>query len=116
MKRRGVLIASAALVCLTGGVAFAVSAWAAPLEPVHSVAAKEKASLLDTLKELVSIESGSSDREGLDRIAAVIVGRLRALGGQVEMIDANPADTCFSQIMGVRPTTTRDASSFSEGW
>jgi len=75
------------------GVAFAMSAWAAPLEPVHSLAAKEKAPLLNTLKELVSIESGSSDREGLDRIAAVIAGRLRALGGQVEMIEANPADT-----------------------
>jgi glutamate carboxypeptidase len=75
------------------GVAFAMSAWAAPLEPVHSLAAKEKAPLLNMLKELVSIESGSSDREGLDRIAAVIAGRLRALGGQVEMIEANPADT-----------------------
>jgi len=75
------------------GVAFAMSAWAAPLEPVHSLAAKEKAPLLNTLKELVSIESGSSDREGLDRIAAVIAGRLRALGGQVEMIEADPADT-----------------------
>src|SRR5262249_37001926 len=74
-------------------VAFAMSASAAPLEPVHSLAAKEKAPLLNTLKELVSIESGSSDREGLDRIAAVIAGRLRDLGGQVEMIEANPADT-----------------------
>jgi glutamate carboxypeptidase len=71
----------------------ATRAWAAPLEPVHSLAAKEKAPLLNTLKELVSIESGSSDREGLDRIAAVIAGRLRALSGQVEMIEANPADT-----------------------
>ena len=72
--------------------AFAISAWAAPLEPVHSLAAKEKAPLLDTLKELVSIESGSSDREGLDRIAVVIAARLQALGGQVETIEPNPAD------------------------
>src|SRR5262249_56064000 len=74
-------------------VAFAMSASAAPLEPVHSLAAKEKAPLLNTLKELVSIESGSSNREGLDRIAAVIAGRLRDLGGQVEMIEANPPHT-----------------------
>jgi glutamate carboxypeptidase len=73
--------------------AFATSAWTAPLEPVHSLAAKEKAPLLDTLKELVSIESGSSDREGLDRIAAVIATRLQTLGGQVETIEPNPADT-----------------------
>ena len=47
---------------------FVVGAGAAPLEPVLSLAAKEKAPLLDTLKDLVSIESGSGDREGLDKI------------------------------------------------
>src|SRR4029434_1939990 len=73
--------------------AFATSAWTAPLEPVHSLAAKEKAPLLDTLKELVSIESRSSAREGLARIAAVIATRLQTLGGQVETIEPNPADT-----------------------
>ena len=46
------------------GVAFALSAQAAPLEPVQSLAASEKAPLLATLKDLVSIESGSGDREG----------------------------------------------------
>jgi glutamate carboxypeptidase len=68
------------------------SASAAPVEPVHSLAAREKAPLLDTLKGLVSIESGSGDREGLDRIADVIAGRLKALGGAVEMIEPDPAD------------------------
>jgi len=63
-----------------------------PLEPVHSLAAREKAPLLETLKGLVSIESGSGDREGLDRIADVIAGRLRSLGGAVEMIEPDPAD------------------------
>ena len=65
---------------------------AAPLEPVLTLAAKEKAPLLDTLKELVSIESGSGDREGLDRIANLIATRLEALGGRVEQIEAG-ADT-----------------------
>ena len=59
----------------------------APLEPVSSLAAREKARLLETLRDLVSIESGSGDREGLDRIADLIAGRLRALGGAVEMIE-----------------------------
>jgi glutamate carboxypeptidase len=45
------------------------SAVSAPFEPVRSLAAREKAPLLDTLRDLVSIESGSGDREGLDRIA-----------------------------------------------
>ena len=89
----------------------------APLEPVWSLAQKEKPRLLDTLKDLVAIESGSSDiegldriatlvagrlkalvsiesgsadREGLDRIAEVIAGRLKALGGKVEMIEPGP--------------------------
>ena len=69
----------------------AASATAAPAETVSSLATKEKAPLLDTLKDLVSIESGSGDREGLDRIAALIAERLKALGGQVELIEPDPA-------------------------
>lgn len=65
---------------------------AAPVEPVRSLAAKEKAPLIDTLRDLVAIESGSGDREGLDRIADVVAGRLKALGGAVEMIEPDPAD------------------------
>jgi glutamate carboxypeptidase len=65
---------------------------AAPVEQVQSLAAREKAPLLDTLKDLVSIESGSQDREGLDRISALIADRLKALGGQVEFVEPAPAD------------------------
>lgn len=60
----------------------------APLEPVLTLAGKEKAPLLVTLKDLVSIESGSGDHEGLDKLAALIAGRLEALGGKVEQIEA----------------------------
>lgn len=70
----------------------ATAAVAAPLEPVRSLAAAEKAPLIETLKGLVGIESGSGDREGLDRIAEVIAGRLKGLGGAVEMIEPDPAD------------------------
>ena len=73
-------------------LALTASATAAPLEPVRSLAAREKAPLLDTLKDLVSIESGSGDREGLDRIADLIAGRLRTLGGAVETIEPDAAD------------------------
>src|SRR5207302_4848481 len=52
----------------------------------------EKAPLLDTLKRLVSIESGSGDREGLDKISALISERLRMLGGEVAFVEPNPAD------------------------
>jgi glutamate carboxypeptidase len=89
--------ARSAYACLIGAlfvssVAVALPASGAALEPVLGAAAKEKAPLLDTLKDLVSIESGSGDREGLDKIAALIAGRLQALGGKVELIEANPAE------------------------
>ncbi|HMA74618.1 MAG TPA: M20/M25/M40 family metallo-hydrolase [Xanthobacteraceae bacterium] len=73
-------------------LALAVPSSAAPVEPVRSLAAKEKAPLVETLKGLVSIESGSGDREGLDKIADLIAGRLKALGGAVEMIEPGSAD------------------------
>lgn len=51
----------------------------------------ERQAYLDTLRQLVSIESGSADVEGLARIADLIAGRLRALGGEVEIVDP-PSD------------------------
>src|SRR4051812_32928969 len=46
----------------------------------------EKQPLLDTLKDLVSIESGSSDFDGVTRIGNLIGERLRALGGEVDKV------------------------------
>jgi len=74
------------------GGALVSSAAAAPLEPVAAQAATEKAPFLDTLKDLVSIETGSGDREGLHTISALIADRLKALGGEVEFIEPDPAD------------------------
>jgi glutamate carboxypeptidase len=62
---------------------------AQPVEPVLSLAKKEKPALLDTLKELVSIETGSRDLEGLDPAAKLIAARLSALGGKVELVDVS---------------------------
>ncbi len=81
-----------ALAAVGLGLAVVAPASAAPVEPVLSLAAREKAPLIDTLRDLVAIESGSGDREGLDRIADVIAGRLKALGSAVEMIEPDPAD------------------------
>lgn len=55
--------------------------------PIWQQAQAQKQPLLDTLKELVAIESGSGDREGLDRISQLISDRLKALGGKVEFIE-----------------------------
>jgi glutamate carboxypeptidase len=68
----------------------AAHAFGAAVEPPWSLAQKEKPALLETVKALVAIESGSSDIEGLDKIAALIAERLRALGGKVEMIEPGP--------------------------
>ena len=65
----------------------AVNALGAGVEPVRSLALQEKPALIETLKELVSIESGSTDIEGLDKLARLIAGRLQVLGGTVEVIE-----------------------------
>ena len=69
---------------------FAAGVRAQPFEPVLSLAKKEQPAALQTMKALVEIESGSADREGLDRIADLIAGRLKGLGGRVELIEAGP--------------------------
>ena len=78
-------------------IAVAACALAQPAEPVLAQARAQKGPLLDTLRELVAIESGSGDREGLDRISDLIASKLRGLGGEVELVEpGNPyrmADT-----------------------
>ncbi|NUZ05883.1 M20/M25/M40 family metallo-hydrolase [Piscinibacter koreensis] len=72
---------------LTFAALFAAgTATAAPVAPVHDLAKQEQQPLLDTLRDLVSIESGSKDIEGVERIAALVAERLRQLGGKVEVI------------------------------
>jgi glutamate carboxypeptidase len=53
---------------------------------VRAQAQREKQPLLDTLQQLVSIESGSGDVEGVTRIGLGIAERLRALGGSVDLV------------------------------
>ena len=60
---------------------------AAAVEAVLTLAQKEKPALLETLKELVAIESGSSDIDGLNKIAEIIAGKFRQLGATVEFIE-----------------------------
>jgi len=60
---------------------------AEPVGRIHDLAQQEKAPLLDTLRDLVNIESGSKDAEGLARLAALIGERLTRLGGKVEIVE-----------------------------
>ena len=58
----------------------------APHAAVLALAQQEQPLLLDTLRDLVNIESGSKDLEGLDKIAALIASQLRQRGGTVEIL------------------------------
>ncbi len=66
---------------------YAQCVFSEPNTALLSFIEKEKTPYLETLKGLVSIESGSRDREGLDQISALIFEKLRNLGGQVEFIE-----------------------------
>lgn len=86
LPRPQMLRAAVALAFLGG----AHAAWAAPVAAVHEAAQGQKQGMLDTMRDLVGIESGSKDVEGVERIAALIGDRLKALGGKVDII--KPAD------------------------
>ncbi len=68
-------------------LAIPAAALGQPDDRLRSLAADESATLLDTLKELVSIESGSRDLEGLDRLGALVAARRGALGGSPEVVE-----------------------------
>lgn len=55
---------------------------------VLKAAQAQEQQVIATLQDLVNIESGSDDPEGLERIAAYARGALEKLGGQVETIPA----------------------------
>jgi len=73
--------------CVPVSLALAGGVLGQPVELVLSLAKKERQPFLDTLKQLVSIETGTRDLEGLERAAYLIAGRLQALGGKVDLID-----------------------------
>lgn len=85
MKTRLLHFASIALAAALAG-----PVGAAPGEPVWSFVQRERPAVVETLQQLVNIESGSRDKEGLDRLAALIGHRLAALGGRVEHYEPSP--------------------------
>lgn len=103
---------------ILGAVVALLVATPALAQPAASVLARvtaERGALIDTMRELVGIESGSRDREGLSEMAALIAGRLRALGGEVELVapadvyrmDDTPAEIGQTVIGRFRGTGTR---------
>lgn len=60
--------------------AFAAAAAAAPDEKLLAAARAAQPAVIETLKELVTIESGTMDAPGIARLAAHVEARLQALG------------------------------------
>src|ERR1044072_6705031 len=69
---------------LLARAAGAPSALAAADEKIKAAAEQEKAPLIETLRDMVMIESGSGDAEGLKKMADFTEARLKALGATVE--------------------------------
>src|SRR5205085_2317506 len=65
-------------------LAAAPAAHAAPDAAIFAAATAQQPALIDTLKTLVLIESGSLDVEGLHQMASVLDTRLKALGFKTE--------------------------------
>jgi len=66
------------------GLTCAAPAQAAPDTRLKAAAEQEQQALIDTLRDMVMIESGSSDVAGLTRMADLTEGRLKALGFKTE--------------------------------
>nr|WP_271603263.1 M20/M25/M40 family metallo-hydrolase [Bradyrhizobium sp. CCBAU 45384] len=64
----------------------ATIAHAEPMAEIHALAQKERQPLLDTLRDLVNIETGSGDVEGLNVIAGRVADQFRQIGGEVEIL------------------------------
>ena len=74
------------------GCILASAAIAQPDQSLLSLARNEKPALLETLKELTAIESGSRELEELGRIASLLSAKLQALGAKVEVLEATEGD------------------------
>jgi glutamate carboxypeptidase len=77
MKMPSPSILALAFACTT-------SAFAAPDEKLKSAAEAAQPALIETLHEMVLIESGSGDVEGLKKMANFTEARLKALGAKTE--------------------------------
>jgi glutamate carboxypeptidase len=91
------------LVALAACFAVCGTAHAAPDAQVLAAATAAQPAVVETLKEMVSIESGSADLEGLAKLATVLDDRLKALGFKTERRTAAPgagADIVIATLAG----------------
>lgn len=81
------------LAALAAACLFSLSAHAADIPPAELLkqAQAEQPSYLETVKELVSVDSGTGTEKGLTTISALLVKRLKDLGATVETTPATPS-------------------------
>lgn len=77
------------VLALTIAGLMSTSIFALTNEEVKSTVEGQQQSYLNTLKELVNIESGSKDLEGLNKIASVISTQLKQTGAEVSILKLN---------------------------
>lgn len=91
------------LIAFAAALAFSHVANAAPDAALLAAATAAQPTVVDTLKGLVMIESGSGDVEGLAKIATLLDDRLKALGFKTERRKALPgpgADIVIGTLAG----------------
>lgn len=79
---------SALALCLSFACTGAI---ASPAQDLLEKAKAEQSSYLDTLKTLVSVDTGTGTQQGLTDIGALLVKRLEALGATVQTSAATPS-------------------------
>lgn len=88
MHVRPSLLTAIATACL-----FSLSAQAAelPAADLYKQAQAEQPSYLETVKELVSVDTGTGQEKGLATVSALLVKRLKELGATVQTTPATPS-------------------------
>jgi glutamate carboxypeptidase len=92
-----------ASIFLLGLVGANAPAFAAPDEKLRKAAEAAQPALIETLRDMVMIESGSGDAEGLAKMAEFTETRLKALGAKTERRKATPgtgADIVIGTVEG----------------
>lgn len=88
---------------LLGALSAGSQAIAAPDARFMEAATKEQPALIESLKTMVGIESGSSDAAGLAKMANLLEGRLKALGFKTERVKSSKdigADIVIGRMQG----------------
>jgi len=97
-------IAAAVALCLSS-----LSAMAAEIKPAELLeqANAEKSAYIETVKQLVAVDTGTGQAEGLATVSQMLVERLQALGAEVSTSPATPS-AGYNIVGTLKGTGSRD--------